>query len=799
MHWNYLKIALRNLVKQPSYAFINIIGLSTGIAAFLLIMLFVQYHLSFDKHIPDAENLYRVIQIQQAEGVGEQHVAFNPGPLAPEAVRSIPEITQAVRMINWGTVQTRVNESFFAQNNVWYTDSSAFEIFGIELLFGTTDKALDDKKNVVLSESVAKKLYGTSEDALGKTIELNYKEGFVVRAIMKDQPIESHLQIEMLLSYDWIEEQYGFLRNWGSNSMAVYVRLRPNADPAVIGEKLTQLIEENKRVEDSFLNSPIIYLQNVDEIHGNSGHIKFQMNHLPLDNNLLIAIFITALIIISIACINFINIAIARSVKRAKEVGVRKTLGASRINLVSQFIGESLIITFLALLIALILVELSLPNFNQLLNTELSLDFVSNPTFNIGLVGLWAGISLLSGFYPAFYMSRYQAVEVLKGIKDSGSKFGGLLSRALVVFQFAVAIGLVFIVLVASRQIHFVMNKDLGYNYENVIGIVIPGPDVASNAKIIKETFSQIKGVSGLAAASNINGVAGSQNTIQVDDTADTRMMTRMGYVDEDFFELMEIPIIQGRDFNHEYTTDETEAVIINQAAVEALGWDSPIGKRFHPFGYDTLPKRTVIGVISDYHYYSIHSRIEPAAFYLNREGYQIVCLKHNRNDIETFNEELEAKWQELFPGNPYQSVIVKERLEREYRSDRAGLQLFSMFTFLALLISSLGLFGLTSLRVEQRSREIAIRKVIGGNLSQMILLIISEFMKLVGVAALIAVPPAFLLSQQLISHFAYTIKITPLEPLISIFIAGFIALSTIFFQAWKVASSNPANALKTE
>ncbi|HOI32286.1 MAG TPA: ABC transporter permease, partial [Bacteroidales bacterium] len=543
MFWNYLKIAFRNLLKQYSYTLINVIGLSIGIAAFIIIMMFVQYHFGFDKHIPEPDRFYRLIQIQHGQGVGEQHVAFNPGPMAPELPISIPEIEYATRMLNWGNVLLRVGDDFFEQPNAFFTDSVVFETFGIKLIKGNPNNVFKSVNSVVLSESVAIKTFGSVDAAYGQTIELNYEKDFLISGIMQDQPVNAHLQIEMLVAYQSMERQNAFLRSWNSNSMPVYVRLRPHADVNIVGEKITQLLEDHKEY-DFFTQSPKIYLQPLKQIHSKSRIVKFQLNHAPIDFNLLIAILITAIIIIAIACINFINLAIARSVKRAKEVGVRKTLGASRLNLVYHFIGESLIITFISVVLALIFVEIGLPEFNQILQTELQLSFFTNPILNIGLIVIWIGISLLSGFYPAFYMSRYQAVEVLKGIRDSGSHFGGWLSKSLVVFQFAVAIGLTFIVLVTNRQINFVANKDLGYNYKNVIALRIPGPDNKKNSQILKQELLQMNGVMATAAVSDINGVAGSQSTIWVDDTADIKMMTRMGYVDEDFFALMEIPVV---------------------------------------------------------------------------------------------------------------------------------------------------------------------------------------------------------------------------------------------------------------
>jgi len=798
MYNNYFKIAFRNLFRQFSYTLINVVGLSSGIAAFLLIMLYIQFHLSFDKHIPEVENLYRVIQIQQAEGVGEQHVAFNPGPLAEEAVKVIPEIKDAVRMMAWGAVPVRVEENYHTQDNVIWTDQSVFRIFGIKLIAGDTTNALTELKSVVISLKDAKKYFGSAENAIGKQFVFNYENGYTIRAVMENQPENAHLQMDMLVSFESALSKYGFLKDWGSNSMGVYVTLNPSAKPHEAAEKIYNLLIENRALK-TLSSSPEIYLQAVSDIHLHAGHIKFQNNYAQGDFSLIIAFVIIAMIIIIIACINFINLAIARSVKRAKEVGVRKTLGASRINLVYQFLGESVIITLLALIAALLIVELSLPEFNRLLDIQLNMQFSNNPLFSVGLVVIWILISLLSGVYPALFISRYQAVEVLKGARESGSKFGGWLSKALVIFQFSVAIALIFLVIVTNRQIQFVMNKDLGYNYDKVIGVKLHGGDVAQDAAMLKQEFKKLSGVERVATASNINGVAGNQFTITVDDTANRKLMVRAGYIDAGFFSLMDIPIIEGNNFNEAYTTDD-EAIILNQAAVKALGWSNPIGKKFKSFNEtDSLQKPTVIGVISDYHYYSIHSKIEPAVYMLNPDGYGIVCIKYQTEQASAVIEALENSWNKLLPGKPFDWISAQERLERQYRNDQNSIRLFTLFTVLAILISALGLYGLTALRVEQRSREIGIRKVLGGSVFQMMHLIIREFLILIGIAGLIALPIGYIFAQQMLSQFAYAVNINVLDGLLSLLAASLIAIITVSIHARRAAVSNPVISLKND
>ncbi|MDO8897550.1 MAG: ABC transporter permease [Bacteroidales bacterium] len=795
---NYLKIALRRLIRQFSYTAINVIGLSAGIASFLLIMMYVQYHFSFDKHIPDIGRWHRVVQIQMAQGVGEQHVAVNMGPLSETLKEELPEVVDAVRVMDWGARQVRVGDSFYSQENVVWTDPSAFRFFGIKLLEGNIENALKEPKSVVLSETVAKKYFGDVEKALGQNLDFNNETGYVVTGIMEDQPQNAHLLLDMLVSYESALNTYPWLRDWGSNSMPVYIKLSDGANFEDVTVKLNEGLSRYY-TSNAFSQPPRMYLQPVSDIHLRSGHIKFQINHKQGDYRLVLVFIVIAILIIVIACINFINLAIARSVKRAKEVGVRKVLGANRVNLIYQFLGESVIITFLSIILALILVEVSLPEFNRLLDTELSIQFASNLLFNGGLFLVWVIISIMSGIYPAFFMSRYQAVDVLKGSRGQASGVGGWLSRALVVFQFSVAIVLIFVVVVTNRQINYVLKKDLGYNYTQVLGVFLQEGNQGQKAALLKPVLQQIAGIQSVAAASFINGVAGNQSTIVLDDTTNTRLMVRFGYVDEDFFPLMEIPFVSGRNFSRDFPNDEKQSVILNQAAVNYLGWEEPIGMRFRPFGMDTINKRTVVGVISDYHYYSVHHKIEPAAWIINPHGYFTVCVRYSADDSKTVVPLIEEEWNKLFPNTPFESVNAAARLERQYKNDKNSMKLFTLFTLLSLLISALGLYGLTSLRVEQRTREIGIRKVLGGSSTQMMKMIMKEFLVLVAISGLIALPMGFYFSQQILSRFAYAINISVWDGVLAMFSATLIAMLTILFHALRAANANPVEALKYE
>lgn len=795
---NYFIIAVRRLVKQFSYTAINVIGLSVGVASFLLIMMYIQFHLSFDHQIPEIDHLYRVVQIQQAEGVGEQHVALNMGPLAETLEEEIPEIIDAVRVMSWGKMPVRIDDTYYTEENFVWTDQAVFRLFGVRLLFGDTATALNEPRTLVLSETIAKKYFGDAQEAMGKSLDFNNESGYVVTGIMEDQPRNTHLLMDALVSFESALLANPWLKSWGSNAMPVYVKLSKGTDYKLVTEKINLLLLKYR--DPSQFRDPLkMYLQPVAGIHLHSDHIKFQINNLQGDSRVVLAFIVVAILIIVIACINFINLAIARSIKRAKEVGVRKVLGANRINLMYQFLGESLIITFLAILLSLILIELSLPSFNHLLEMDLKLEYIHNPLLNVGLVILWLVVGLSSGIYPALFISRYQAVDVLKGVSGQGTRHGNRLSKTLVVFQFVVAITLVFIVQVSSRQMQFVLNKDLGYNYEKVIGISLQSADLLQKTELLKNRISTIASVKGVSAASNLNGVAGNQSTITVVDSAETRIMVRHGYVDEDFFPLMEIPIVEGRNFSKDFPNDINESVILNQAAVKYLGWENPIGKRFKPFTGDTIVQRTVIGIVKDYHYYSIHNNIEPAAYIIYPEGFEVVCVKYIPDDRAEVMAQLENAYLELFPGAPFTAISAAVRLERQYKNDKNSMILFAAFSLLALMISAMGLYGLTALRVEQRTKEIGIRKVLGGSIFQMMQLIINEFVVLILIAGCFAIPLGYYFSTQILQQFAYTTQITWFDGIGALLLALFIAIVTILIRAQYVAKANPVDLIKDE
>lgn len=794
---NYFKLGIRNLLKQKSYSIINIVGLSVGLSAFLLIMLHIQYELAYNAHIPESEQFYRCVEIQQARGVGEQHVAVTMGPLGEALVTDFPEVEKKVRILYWGSQPLQYQDQFFDQRWVVFADSTVFELFGIRLITGDTATALNELNSFVASKNLAVKMFGSVDEAMGKLIQIN-SQSFMVTGVMEDQPEQSSVKMEALIPIEGMEKKFSWMRGWNNNSIDTYVRLTKGTDLETLSAKFPAFISKHLDKEDSDWQWKL-YLQPIEDIHLKSGHIKFQiMNYKQGNINMIYVFSIIALLIILLACINFINLAIAQTVRRSKEVGLRKVMGAEKINLMGQFLGESTILTLISVLLALLLAELILPSFNQMLGASFSLNFIDNWMLNIGLIIMLVLVSLLAGFYPAFYLSQLHPIDVLKSGSGSKGSASSWLTKSLVVFQFAISIGMIFSIAIIYDQFNYALTKDMGINYTNVLTVKLYDKNDEVSVDFLKNEFRRNPNVQDVAFVSDINGVSGSQSSVEVDDTTETTITVRYGFVDYNFFDMMNIPVIAGRDFSKEYAFDDSTAVILNRAAVEFLAWDDPIGKQFRPF-MDTVTKMKVIGVIEDYHYYSIHSKIEPAIYMIVPDLANVLAVKINEINKEETIANLEEIWNSHFPGIPFNYVMATDRLRQEYSNEESSFKIFSLFTILSIVISCLGLYGLTAITIERKTREIGIRKVFGGSIAQIIKLISLNFIQLILIAGVVATPIAYYLMNKALDSFAYHIDITWKYFLISILSALIVAMITIIYHAFRAATSNPVDVMRYE
>lgn len=816
---NYIKISTRNLIRQKGYSIINIIGLSAGITSFLLIILFVKYQNSFDRNIPNIDNIYRVVEIQKEEGVGIQHVAITMGPLAPALKKDIPEVINTLRLAPAGVIPLLVGEKFFNQSNVYFADSSIFSFFNIKLIKGNPQKALNELGTAVISRKVAEKYFVSVDSALNKMIKVKEGGNLIILGVMEDLPENMHVNIEMLMSYATAQYEFPWLKQWDTNSLVTYILLKEGTDPKSVEAKFPKFIR-NYITFDKYNSEFAMYLQPLTDVYLKSGHIKFHIQDKMGSLTIYRIFVIVGIIILIIACINFINLSIARSMKRAKEVGMRKAMGATRRDLIYQFIGESGVITFMSILISLALVELILPFFNLLLNTQFTIDFIGNPVFNLGLLGILVIVSLFSGAYPAFYLSRFDPVKVMKGIRETPASFTVWLRNTLLVIQFIFTIGLLFSILVIRTQMNYVAEKDLGINYQDVVYIKLFDRAKPAQQEKIKAVFNNNPEIRGLSFVSFYNGVAGRQGPIYTMDSAEQKLTVRFGYVDAAFFPMMGIQFVEGRNFSDMLSSDTSGgSVILNESAVKAFGWKTAVGKRLKPLDTDTTRVATVIGVIKDYHYYSLHAKIEPAIYICNPSKFMQLLLKINRPENNTGARILQAGWNTVFPKNqitvdPLMVLInkklseiipnymvepefVKTSISRQYKTEWNTYLVFGYFTIVSILISCLGLLGLTSMVSEQKTREIGIRKVLGASVAGLTVLLLKRFLLLIVLAGIISIPLAWYTMSTLLSSFAYRIDISLIFALEALLITLIISIGVIIYKSLRTALSDPVDSLK--
>ncbi|MFO7979019.1 MAG: ABC transporter permease [Bacteroidales bacterium] len=797
MYSHYLKHGLKNFWRQKTTAIINMLGLTTGIASFILILLFLQNELGYEHHIPGSENIYRLVGIQRPAGIEEQHVAITSGPWAPTLKEELPEVEDALRLSNAGGLY-RVDDKVFRQQYAYYAESSVVRFFNIQLAAGQPQGVLDEPNTAVISQRVAERFYGTTQ-VLGETFRLN-GEPFRITGVMENYDHNSHLKLEVLISFPTFENAVPELVNWGSNYLSTYLMLRPGTNKEQTEANIFNYTD-NRMNELGYHDAPRpeMYLQPMQDIHLKSKGIKFSIYDTRGDIVLIYVFSLVAFLILAIACINYINLATARATKRALEVGMRKTLGASPRSVFYQFMGESLITTFFALIMAVGLVELFLPSFNTILGTNLEVDFVGNPIFNIGLLVLLLVVGLMAGAYPALFMSRFRPIHALKNQVLSSRSSAGKLRKVLVTMQFAISVMLIFSTLIFYNQWTFMRNHELGINYDHVVSLSLlqQEPDVQALNQL-KARFLSHPGIEGVALASGSNGVGGSQGPVAVADSSDTELMVRHGYVDEDFFPMMEVEIVEGRNFSKAHGTDAAQAVIINEAGARALGWDQAVGKQFID-NRDPEKVVTVIGVIKDYNFYSLHGKIEPALYWLAPDRNRSMVVRIHPQQQQQAFDHMQTLWQEYFNDVPFEPVFITENIEQQYAAEANAMRVITFFAVLCIIISALGLYGLTAFMAEQKKKEIAIRKVLGESVLSIVAGMQKIFLRLVVIAMIVGLPLVYLYMERWLDNFAYRISFAWWHFVLAAAVVVVIAFFTVLSHSWKAAVANPANAIKYE
>ena len=799
MFKNYLTIALRNIVRNKTYSFINISGLAVGMAACLLILLYVEHELSYDRFHEKSSQIYRVVY--QSPGhfyMGRDHVAVTSAPLAPALMNEFPEVIHATRiykqsLFGRGELLSYEDKRFY-ENRFYWGDANIFNVFSFPLVRGNPETALQEPHSIVISEKMASKYFGDQEP-LGRVLTYDNKHDFIITGIMKDVPDNSHLQFDFLASFSFLQEINKYIDNWGNKSYYTYVLLDKNTSRVEFEKKISTLVEKY-RGEDfrSENRTPLIYyLQSLSSIHLQS-HLNFEIE--PTANIQQIYLFVViGFIILIIGCINYMNLSTARSVNRAREVSLRKVAGAQRHQLIWQFIGESLILSLIALFLAAVLVELFLPIFNSFIDKNIQSKYFDNPEYLITLLGLGIVVGLIAGSYPAFFISSFKPATVLKGELKSGSK-GTLFRNILVVAQFLTSIIFIISTIIIYKQTEYIKYKNLGFNREQVIVIPFRHASISGNPESIKNELLRNPNIRGVTFSSwlpnNIKTLRGPITWEGKDE--DAKIDFYHVEVDHDFIDMFEIELAEGRNFSKEYSTDRQE-YILNETALERIGWETALDKQFGLGGSEV---GSVIGVVNDFHFHSLHFEIEPLMITLGEWQSYISVKTYIHNISETINY-LETTWKKYLPEHPIEYFFLDDDFEKMYQSEIRLAKAFRYFTFLAIIIASFGLFCLASFTTEQRTKEIGIRKVAGASVGQIVGLLCKEFIILVLIANVIAWPVAWYAMSRWLENFAYRIDLGLGTFILAGLLALVIALATVSYQAIKAATANPVEALRYE
>lgn len=805
MFKNYVKIAIRNLFRNKLYSFLNIAGLAIGIACCVLILLYVQDELSFDRFHEKGDRIFRV-NTHFVIPERTMHFATTAHVQGKMFKDEYPEVENYVRFNHYGLRRViRYKENTFYEEKFIYADHTLFDVFSFKLIKGNPKDALVKPNSLVVTEEMAEKYFG-SDDPIGKDLRVDVDTLYKVTGVIENIPKTSHIRPDFFASFSTLNlEPTGNAAQDMLNNVDyfTYILLREGADCKEFEQKLV-----------GFINK---YIGAVLKGIGGSARLEVQpltriYLHSDLDNELertgdISYVYLFSgigLFILLLACLNFMNLTTARSANRAKEVGLRKVVGAQRPQLIKQFLGESMILTFIALILALLLASLTMSIFRNISAKDLTMGIFSNPILMAGLLALFFIVSIIGGSYPAFFLSAFRPVEVLQGKLKRGAK-SSILRIVLVSLQFTVSIVLIIGTLIVHKQLNYIRDSKLGYDKDHVMALRIRNPETQKKYEAIKSELLRHPKILNASASSSLPL---GQNMFSVHHAVgkpeDELIMLFGQIVDEDFMDTYKIEMAQGRNFSKEFPTDPEEAIIVNEAAVIKLGWqDNPINKEIEKFtSLTTRSKHRIIGVVKDYHFQSLHEEIQPMILYnaVPFGGYynRISVRVRPENIRETIGF-IESKWTEFDSQYPLEYVFVDDQFDSLYRAEERLGQLFGYFTALAIVIGCLGLFGLTSFTAEQRTKEIGIRKVLGASVPSVIMLLVREFTKWVLLAVLIAWPIGYFVMKTWLQNFHYRISLGFDTFLLAALLALIISIITVSYQSIRAALANPADSLKYE
>jgi putative ABC transport system permease protein len=781
MFRNYLLIALRLFKKNKLYSFINIFGLAIGLAACVLILLWINDELSFDRFHAKAGQLYKIVCSDLSSD--EKYAVTTPA-LGPAMEQEFPEILRATRYFEMDNLVVKAGDIKFLEDGIVFVDPSFIEMFSFPMIKGNPQTALSDPSSILLTESQAQKYFGP-EDPVGKTLTVAGNYDFLVTGLMKDPPLNSHLRFDFLVPVEFMKKFGWNLEQWDRFFIETFVELHSKSD-MIEKDRLSRFLQFN--IEDSEnLQAELFPLK---DIHLRSSGISVMGRTGDIKNVYLFSLI--SLFVLLIACINFMNLSTTQSGKRIKEIGMRKVVGARRKDIVTQFYGESVLMTLVALVLAFILVELSLPIFNRLSGKEMTLNFAGNYGFYIAVAGIVLATGFISGSYPALLLSSFKPVEMFRGKSGAGARFQSLSRKILVVVQFSISIVLIIGTVIVFVQMNYLRQKKLGFDPNRVISVTL-NRNIQQKYDVMKGKLLQLSSVSSVTSGSrrpftHISTI----DWESPDNTKSLRLsFTDVGY---DYLKTFGLELTQGRFFSKEYSLDN-QNYILNETAVRQMGFENPIGQEIEIFEQ----KGTVIGVVKDYHFESLHTAIRPLVLRFGQGGQNYLYAKIRSANMDETIRDFEAIWNGLEQDYPFNFRFFDEDFDAMYRAENRFKDILGYFAVFAIFISCLGLFGLACFITEQRTKEIGIRKVLGASVAKLILMFSKEFAKWVVLSNLVAWPVAYFAMSIWLQGFAYRTGIQIWVFLLSSCIALVIALGTVMIHTAKAALANPAVSLKYE
>lgn len=777
---NYFKIALRNILKHQSHSFINITGLAVGIACCLLILLYVQDELRYDRFHQNAAQIYRATM-----ATSQQRVETTPSILGPICQREFPEVARTVRLYDathFGAMVVQHGEKVFQEDRFSFADSTVFEIFTFPFIAGNPAAALTRPNTIVLTQTTAQKYFGAA-NPLGQTLRVNNASDYEITGVIRDLPQHSHLQFDFLASFTSLTIEWARNETWYSANLYTYLLLHANASRPALEQRLTALLQREK----------VEYWQKVALQELTRIHLYW--------NNDITRIYIfscIAFLVLLIACINYMNLATARSLRRAREVGVRKVLGAVRSQLATQFYGEIGVFTLLALGLAVLLVEIARPVFDTISGKQLAISTLLQPSFLIMIIAVGVLVTLIAGSYPALLLSRFQPGQVLKSaLKSSGHGTG--LRQGLVIAQFVISIALISGTAVMYQQLTYLNNKKLSFEKEQVLILPLRERTLRSNYATLKAALTQHSNIVSVSAAAGFPGRVLGIYGMRAEGLPEDQQPEVVGYpVDSDIIKTLGLELLAGQGFPETWTEAQGYAYVINERALQILGWqkDEAVGK------WMNLPSNRmgrVVGVVKDFHFASLHAEIKPLIMFIEPPEFHYLLVKLRPQDLANTLAFIRTQWQALAPHSPFDFSFLDRAFAGLYHAEQNAGRLLGMFAALAIFIAGLGLFGLASYTAEQRTKEIGVRKVLGASVTGIVGLLSKDFVKLVFVSFIVATPLAYFIMNHWLQDFAYRITLNWWIFALAGVMALVIALFTVSTQAIKAALANPVEALRYE